>query len=55
MISAATLAVVRACAEIADGNGLDPVEDVAEQVVEELLAMGWTVVPARPADGRQAA
>ncbi|MFF9034004.1 hypothetical protein ACF090_00840 [Streptomyces sp. NPDC014892] len=49
----ATLAVVRACVEIAQGP--DPAEDVAEQVVEELLAMGWTIVPAEAADQLKAA
>ncbi|WP_019054997.1 hypothetical protein [Streptomyces prunicolor] len=55
MIPAAALAVVRAGVENARGNGLDTAEDVAEQVVEELLAMGWTIALAPPDDGRQAA
>ncbi|MBK6015598.1 hypothetical protein [Streptomyces sp. MBT53] len=55
MIPAAALAVVRAGVENARGNGLDTAGDVAEQVVEELLAMGWTIVPAGPDDDRQAA
>ncbi|MFM9576800.1 hypothetical protein ACKI1I_03735 [Streptomyces turgidiscabies] len=55
MIPAATLAVVRACVEIAHGDGLDTAENVAEQVVEELVAMGWTIIPAGPDDNRQAA
>ncbi|MGJ5826747.1 hypothetical protein [Streptomyces ossamyceticus] len=54
MIPAAALAVVRAGVENARGNGLDTAGDVAEQVVEELVAMGWTIVLAE-ADDRPAA
>ncbi|MFI5474984.1 hypothetical protein ACIA6D_32845 [Streptomyces cacaoi] len=44
MIPAAALAVVRAGVENAQGNGLDTPADVAEQIVEELVTMGWTIV-----------
>ncbi|MFF5495741.1 hypothetical protein [Streptomyces aquilus] len=55
MIPPAAVAVVRAGVENAHGNGLDTAEDVAEQVVEELVAMGWTIVLAPPDDTRPAA
>ncbi|MGW0756152.1 hypothetical protein ACWD1Y_06625 [Streptomyces sp. NPDC002814] len=55
MIPAAALAVVRAGVENAHGNGLDTAAGVAEQVVEELVAMGWTIVLAAPDDDQQAA
>ncbi|MBK3576149.1 hypothetical protein JHN63_20460 [Streptomyces sp. MBT65] len=55
MIPAAALAVVRAGVENARGNGFNTAEGVAEQVVEELVAMGWTIVLAGPDDHRQAA
>ncbi|MBB6415814.1 hypothetical protein [Streptomyces sp. AK010] len=54
MIPAAALAVVRAGVENARGNGLDTAREVAEQVVAELVAMGWTIVLAK-ADDRPAA
>ncbi|MFJ9892697.1 hypothetical protein ACIQPR_05125 [Streptomyces sp. NPDC091280] len=54
MIPAAALAVVRAGVENARRNGLDTAGDVASQVVEELVAMGWTIVLAGP-DGHPSA
>jgi hypothetical protein len=55
MIPPAALAVVRAGVETAHENGLDAAGDVAEQVVEELLAMGWTIVLDEPDSGTPAA
>ncbi|MFI0736434.1 hypothetical protein ACH4S9_46805 [Streptomyces sp. NPDC021225] len=55
MIPAAALAVVRAGVENARGKGLDTAEDVAEQVVEELVSMGWTIALAEPDDDRPGA
>ncbi|MFD8005724.1 hypothetical protein [Streptomyces mirabilis] len=44
MIPAAALAIVRAVVEDAQRLRLDRAEDVAEQVVAELTAHGWTIV-----------
>ncbi|MET9253774.1 hypothetical protein [Streptomyces sp. NPDC003717] len=55
MIPPAALAVVRAGVETARGNGLDAAEDVAEQVVGELLAAGWTIVLAESGSSTPAA
>ncbi|MGX1912428.1 hypothetical protein ACWIID_26720 [Streptomyces phaeochromogenes] len=55
MIPAAALAIVRAGVENARGNGLETAADVAEQVVEELVTMGWTIVLAEADDRPTAA
>ncbi|MGF0176693.1 hypothetical protein ACQF36_41445 [Streptomyces sp. Marseille-Q5077] len=55
MIPPAAVAVVRAAVEITLGNGLRSAGDMAEQVVEELTAMGWTITLDEPDGGRPAA
>ncbi|WP_208615088.1 hypothetical protein [Streptomyces caeruleatus] len=55
MIPPAAVAVVRAAVEITLGNGLRNAGDMAEQVVEELTAMGWTITAAEPDTDRPAA
>ncbi|WP_191971723.1 hypothetical protein [Streptomyces luteolifulvus] len=55
MIPPAAVAIVRAAVEITLGNGLRSAGDMAEQVVEELTAMGWTITLDEPDDDRPAA
>ncbi|MDJ1136240.1 hypothetical protein [Streptomyces iconiensis] len=43
MMPAAAVAAVRAAVENARGNGLEAADDVAELVVDELTAHGWTL------------
>ncbi|MFF3886578.1 hypothetical protein [Streptomyces sp. NPDC001914] len=55
MMPDAALAAIRAAVEVAHGNGLDSAEDVAEQVADELTAVGWTLTLDEPENGAQAA
>ncbi|WP_150236518.1 CinA family protein [Streptomyces albofaciens] len=55
MIPAAARAVVRAAVETAQRDELLHCDDVAEQVVEELTAQGWTITLAESPTGPPAA
>lgn len=46
MMPAAALAVVQAAVENAQRRSLDSPQDIAEHVVGELVAHGWTIVDA---------
>jgi hypothetical protein len=55
MISAAARAVVRAAVETTLGTGRQGAAAMAEQVVEELTAQGWTITLDNTETGRPAA
>ncbi|WP_329148774.1 hypothetical protein OIU91_21230 [Streptomyces sp. NBC_01456] len=54
MMPAAALAVIEAAVENAQRRGLDSPQDMAEHVVGELVAHGWTIAVADQ-DNRPAA
>ncbi|MYY08806.1 hypothetical protein GT204_07785 [Streptomyces sp. SID4919] len=48
MTPAAALAVVRAAVQTAHGHDLRHPDDIAEQIVDELTAQGWTITRTDP-------